>query len=220
MSEYLRSSLPAVDHRSFFSAVRDGWKEWLDRQAVPAEIRPLYVPFGTPELLGQFDKRFVAIVYRVAGSEMAGTSPDGTRRRPKGILLRETLDHPGKAGYLLQIFGWWELLHAEFTIWAKTSADADAWCWEFHRAMMVLAHDQYFRARGVEDFRFVSRGRDQIRNDLGTDLHVRELVYQARIELLTWREIKTVDLLRVRVAGPGGFEQEFRTDTYSDESKD
>lgn len=203
-TEYLRSSLPAVDLPGFFQVVQEGFNLYLDSLKVTENDRPILAEDFPKERLSKFDneKEWCVILYRVQHSEIAGTAPDGVSRKPKGMLLVERRPHPKKTGYLLVTSRWQEMSVVEFTILAKSNKTANIWCNRFHRFMMLFGHrEQFFRSRGVEYFTFKERLEDLRIATFGQELESRRLRYQIRVEYLDVSEIKTLDHVVVNFGG-------------------
>lgn len=194
----MRSSLPAVDYDSFFVAVAEALKLYMDGERIPEKDRPLLVHEFPKTRNGEFDKSFEVILFRIVESTPAGTDPNGRDRKPKGPWLREVTSHPSKLHYQQVTFGWWENVIVEFTILAKSNRRASQLTLWFHRFMMRYAFGyKFFRARGVEDFRFVSRGEDTYNKSYGQELFERSLRYQARLEFLDVFDAKTLEVLEI-----------------------
>ncbi len=202
--EYLRSSQPAVDHRGFFKIVQQAFALYLESLQVAENDRPVLVEDFPKERLSQFDNSndWVVILFRVHHSEIAGTSPSGTDRKPKGIWGHDRTPHPTKSGYVLDRSWWWENAVVEFVIVARSNRTANIWCDRFHRFMMDYAFRmQFFRSRGVEDFRFVERLEDQKTQNYGQELESRRLRYRVRLEFRQETEIKALEGLNLTVDG-------------------
>lgn len=203
-SEYLRSSLPAVDLRGFFAAVQDAWRLWLDAKQAPDWMRPELVEDFPKERHGSFDNRFVLITFQVVGSEIAGTAPDGVSRKPQGVQIREMYDSPEKTGYKKVEMAWRELATVQFTVHAKYNKEANLWCEEFQQMMLVNAFLlKFFRARGVEHFEFWQRLADRKTSEFGQELETRPLQYRIRLEHLFMLDAKTLERIYLTVSGSG-----------------
>ena len=198
-----RSSRQSADWMSFFDLVGRMVELRQDELNIAENERVLYIQEYPKQSTGMYDTRYDVILWELLSSEMAPTSPDGNRV-PHGIQLRERIAHPEKRGWLLEVYGWWELLTAKFTVMAKTNRRADEIASWFHKMMMVYGSGhKLFAAHGIYYFRFLRRGNDQRIDSSGQELYTRPLVYEARIEMLTPFEMKSLESLRIQGEGIG-----------------
>ena len=206
----MRSSLPAVDTQGFFDAVGDALTLYMSTEegAPPAGTKPQYVHAWPRERLTKADDPFDVITFRVLNAGMAPTMRDGAA--PMRIDLRETKPHPTLAGYNLLIYAWSEDATFEFCVWSRSNNRADVLTAWFHKFLMVYAHGlQYFKARGVQNFRFVARRDDDFDPEQGQELYRRRLVYAARLEVLNALVDKQLTSVDINIAVPT------QTDTIS-----
>lgn len=209
---YTRSAREAADWMRFFDLVGRMVELRQDELGMDAGERILFVQEYPKSSTGQFDTKYDVVLYEVVSSQMAPTSPDGLRV-PIGISLRERMAHPEKAGWLLELYGWWELVEARFTVLAKTNRRADEIARWFHQMMMVYGHGhKLFAAHGINYFRFLRRENDRKIDLGGQELYTRPLVYEARVEILAPFESKSLESLRIQA---GGRTQEFVMDGIS-----
>lgn len=185
----LRSSQPAVDIPGFFDLVEEALTLYVKTEGPPDQTRPILVHEFPKERIAKPDDKFDVITFKVALSEMAATMNDGSK--PRSPRLRESKPHPKLAGYNITIGGWWELVQAEFTVWSKSSRNADLVADWFHKFMMKYAFlYKLFLSRGVQNFRFVKRADDDVDQSFGQELYKRRLTYEFRLETLIGAEQK------------------------------
>jgi len=179
----LRSTQPAVDIPGFFDAVEQALALYIKTEGPPDNTSPTMVHEFPKERLAKPDDKFDVITFKVASSEMAPTMNDGSK--PRSPVQREVKPHPKLAGYNLQINGWWELVNAEFSVWSKSSRNADLVAAWFHGFMVKYAFlYKFFMSRGVQHFRFVKRADDDVVQSYGQELYRRRLTYEFRLEML------------------------------------
>lgn len=199
----LRSSQPAVNIPGFFSAIEKALQTFIKTEGTPDGVTPVFVHEFPKERLAETDKPLDIITFKVLSSEMAPTTNDG--RKPRGPVQRQSKDHPTLAGFNLEVFAWWELVQAEFSIWSKSSRNGDAITAWFHYFMMKYAFVyKFFMSRGVEHFRFVKRADDDLDTSFGQELYRRRLVYEFRLETLFAAEQKKLTEIDIHygVSGP------------------
>lgn len=193
----LRSSRPAADIPSFFEAIEQALALYIKSEGTPDNTKPVLVHEFPKERLAKPDDVFDVITFKVALSEMAPTMNDGSK--PRSPSLRESKLHPKLAGFNLDVFGWRELVQAEFIIWSKSSRNADAISDWFHKFMMKYAFIyKFFLARGVQNFRFVHRKDDDVDQVFGQEVYRRHLTYEFRLETLVGAEVKQLTDLDVK----------------------
>lgn len=198
----LRSSQPAVDIPGFFDAIELALQVFVKSEGTPDNTTPVFVHEFPKERLAQADKPLDIITFKVLKSEMAPTMNDGSK--PRGPAQRQVKAHPELGGFNLDIFGWWELVQPEFTIWSKSSRNADTITAWFHYFMMKYAFVyKFFMSRGVEHFRFVMREDDNRDTSYGQELYCRKLVYEVRLETLFVAEQKKLTELDINVGISG-----------------
>ncbi len=179
----MRSSQPAVDIPGFFDAVEQALALYIKTEGTPDNTSPTMVHEFPKERLAKPDDKFDIITFKVASSEMAPTMNDGSK--PRSPVQRDVKPHPKLAGYNLQISGWWELVNAEFSVWSKSSRNADLVTAWFHTFMVKYAFlYKYFMSRGVQHFRFAKRADDDVVESFGQELYRRRLTYEFRLETL------------------------------------
>jgi hypothetical protein len=186
-----------------FDAFHEAFALHLDSMQWPEKDRPVLVKAFPRNRTSQggFDTNFDVILFRLLHSAPASTSNSAVRQ-PKGIWRKEISKHPVKAGYQLVETGWWEQVAVEFQVLAKANQRADELVNWFHRMMMLYAHQmQFFRARGVNDLRFVQRLEDTTTKEYGQELYVRPLQYTLRLELLDKAEVKVMETVGLTVNG-------------------
>lgn len=179
----LRSSLPAVDIPGFFDAVEEAMSLYLKTEGKPDNTTPTLVHEFPKERLLKPDDSFDVITFKVASAEMAPTLNDGSK--PRNPSHRESKNHPVLGGFNLETWGWWELVQAEFSIWSKSSRNADLITAWFHGFIVKYAFIyKFFLARGVQHFRFVKRWDDDVDQSFGQELYKRRITYEFRLETL------------------------------------
>jgi hypothetical protein len=192
----IRSSQPAVDIPGFFDAVEKALALYIKTEGTPDNTSPVLVHEFPKERLAKPDDTFDVITFKISLSGMAPTLNDGSK--PRSPVLRETKQHPKLTGFNLEIYGWWELVQAEFIIWSKSSRNADAIADWFHKFMMKYAFIyKYFMARGVQHFRFVKRADDDVDHSFGQEVYRRRLTYEFRLETLIGAEDKQLTDLEI-----------------------
>jgi hypothetical protein len=199
----LRSSQPAVGIPEFFDIVEKVMALYIKTETAPDNTTPVLVHEFPKERLAKPDTTFDIITYKVLESTMAPTMNDGSR--PRSPRPREVRLHPNLAGFNIQEYGWWEQVQAEFSIWSKSSRNADLVTAWFHRFMMKYAFAyRFFQSRGVTNFRFVKRADDDIDHTFGQEVYRRRLVYEFRLENLYAVEQKQITDIDINygVSGP------------------
>lgn len=199
----LRSTQPAVDIPGFFDAVEQAMALHLKTEGTPDGTKPTLVHEFPKQRLAKTDDAFDLVTFKVVNATMAPTMNDGSK--PRTPKERELKPHSRLAGFNLQIYGWSELVQAEFSIWSKSSRNADTITAWFHRFMMLYAFPyKFFLARGVQNFRFVKRADDDVDQSFGQELYRRRLVYEFKLETLLAAEQKQLTDLDVNygVNGP------------------
>jgi hypothetical protein len=199
----LRSSQPAVDIPGFFDAVEQAMALYIKTEEPPDNTTPTLVHEYPKERLAIPDDMFDVITYKVAEATMAPTLNDGSR--PRSPKQRELKKHPTLAGYNLQILAWTELIQAEFSVWSKSSRNADLVAAWFHGFMVKYAFAyKFFMSRGVNNFRFVKRADDDVDQSYGQEVYRRRLVYEFRLETLFAIEQKQLTDIDVTygISGP------------------
>ena len=185
----LRSSQPAVDIPGFFDAVEKALLVHLKSEGPPDQTTPKLVHEFPKERIAKADDKFDVITFKVASSVMAPTMNDGSA--PRTPKVREVKKHGALDGFNIEVQGWWELVQAEFSIWSKSSRNADLIADWFHKFMMKYAFIyKYFLGRGVQQFRFVKRADDDVDQSYGQELYRRRLTYEVRLETLIALEQK------------------------------
>lgn len=211
-----RSSLPVVDYDGFFDIVTEAMQLHMDSQQLAEDRRPILVREYPKERLAEMDKGQEFISYAIHHVSMGGTATDGVGRVPRKPVLRESVSSPDKSFYVRETYGWWENVVVEFTIWAKSELRASQLALWFHRFMMrygtVL---EFFRARGVQNFRFEERLADRFHQETGQELSTRCLRYSIRIEFLETYEKKTLEVVNVQVPESEPIEIDARKPTVS-----
>lgn len=202
-----RTPIEAVDWDTFFQAVQDAFSLHLQSFGPPGQKAPILVGEYPKQNNGNPDTSFDVILFHMLGSERAGTDPSGTRRIPKGPNLRERKPHPTKDRYSLVTIGWWELMTARFTIYSLSRDRANELTKWFHLMMMRYTFFlSFFKARGIHDLRFLSRGEDKFSREYGQEFHTRTLDYTVRLELLQNFETKDFETVHVAVPETSGFD--------------
>lgn len=197
----LRSSQKAADIDGFFKLVDQALDLHIKTTGAPEGAVPVYVHSFPKERVGQKDQPFDVITHHVMEGGMAATSNDGSRV-PRGPVLRDRRAHPEKDGYNLCVNGWWEDAAVVFTVWSRNSEVADRMTVWFHKFIMRYANFyDFFKARGVQQFRFVKRLEDGVEDREGQELHHRRLVYSFRIEYLDTFEERQLTSVSVNVKG-------------------
>lgn len=199
----LRSSQPSVDIPGFFDAVELALGVHLKTEGKPDQTTPVLVHEFPKERLGKPDDKFDVITFRVVSSEMAPSMNDGSA--PRSPKVREIKPHSSLNGFNIEIQGWKELVNAEFSIWSKSSRNADLVTDWFHKFMMKYAFlYKYFYGRGAEVFRFVKRADDDVDQSYGQELYRRRLTYEFRIDNLMALEQKQLTDLDITfgISGP------------------
>lgn len=198
----LRSSQPAVDIPGFFDAVEKALKVFIKAEGPPDNTVPVFVHEFPKERLAQTDQPFDIITFKVHEATMAPTMNDGSK--PRSPKLRQVKDYPKLEGFSLEVYGWWELVQAEFTIWSKSSRNADAITAWFHYFMMKYAFVyKFFMSRGVENFRFVRRADDDRDTSYQQEVYRRRLIYEFRLESLFTAEQKKLTELDIKYGVSG-----------------
>jgi hypothetical protein len=193
-----RSPLPSVDWDTYFDAVQQAFVLHLESAGPPGQKAPVLVADVPKTNEGNFDTSFDVITFKIVQSVRAATDPSGKRRFPKGPNIREVKPHPTKARYSLVTFGWWEQVDVRFTIFALSRDRADEITKWFHYMMMSYCFFlDFFRARGVQDMRFLKRGEDDFSKMYGQELYVRTLDYSVRLELLQSFERKGLESIEI-----------------------
>lgn len=197
-----RSPLPSANWQTFFDVVNKAFQVHLISQGPPGQKAPKFLSDYPKDNNGHFDSSFDVILYHTAGSKMAPMDNAGGRV-PKGPQRREIKPHPTKARYNLVTIGWWELLTAKFTIYSLSHDRADELVMWFHRMMMRYTFQlDFFRARGVQDLRFIEREADEFSTKFDQELYIRSLTYSARLELLDSYEFKDLESIALTIGGP------------------
>lgn len=198
----LRSSQPAVDIPGFFEAVIAASEVFLQTEGPPDNTKPKIVHEFPRERLAITDDPLDVITFKVLKSTMAPTTNDG--RAPRSPKQRESKPHPTLKGFNLVTQGWWELVQAEFSVWSKSSRNADSIAYWFHIFMMKYAFIyKYFMSRGVANFRFVERADDDVDHSWNQELYRRRLTYEFRLETLIGEEAKQLTDLTVNYGVSG-----------------
>jgi hypothetical protein len=193
-----RSSLPATDIPRFFDGVEKALALHIKSDGTPDGVSPQFEHSFPQERLSKADDPFDIITFRVLNSSMAPTLNDGsTPRSPK---QRQSTPHPELAGYNLAIWGWWEMVTVEFSVWSKSNARADILTDWFHKFIMKYATVlNFFMARGVSNFKFVSRGDDDFDPVERQEIYRRRLRYEFRLEYLVPLMEKTIQSVDINV---------------------
>jgi hypothetical protein len=180
----LRSSEAAADIQGFFRIVGEALAVHVKTAGTPDGVTPVYVHSFPKERLSEAGKPFDVVTHHVLDGGMSATSNDGSRI-PREPALRERTPHPTKAGYNLCNQGWWEDTAVVFTIWSNSNENADELTTWFHKFLMRYAYFYgYFKAYGIQQFRFVKRLEDGTEDREGQELYHRRLVYSCRLEYL------------------------------------
>jgi len=191
-----RSPLPAVDIPGFFDAVEQALLLHIKTEGGPEGLNPVFVHEFPKERLAKPDQIFDIITFKVASSEMAPTLNDGSK--PRSPVQRQSSNDPKLGGYSKVVWGWTELVNAEFSIWSKSSLSADiitAWFHDFMVKYAFVYH--FFQARGVQLFRFVKRWDDDVDHSFGQELYKRRVQYEFKLETLfvfTHKQLTDVDI--------------------------
>lgn len=211
-----RSSLAVVDYNGFFDIVAEAMQLQMDSEQLAEDRRPVLVREFPKERLVEMDTGREFIVYSIHHAEMGGTDRDGVGRVPRKPILRDSYKSPDKSFYQTEVYGWWENVVVEFTIWAKTELRASELALWFHRFLMRYgAILDFFRARGVENFRFVERLADRFHPETGQELSTRCLRYGIRIQFLETFEKKALELISVELPESGPIDIDGRKLTVS-----
>jgi len=193
----IRSTLPAVDIPGFFDAVEAALQIHIKSYGTPEGTTPKFEHEFPRERMTKTDDPFDVITFRVVSSSMAPTMNDGSA--PRTPEVRQIMPHPKQAGYNLVVYGWWELVIVEFSIWSRSNLRADLLTNWFHRFMVKYATElDYFLARGVQHFRFVARGDDDFDSEQRQEIYRRRLKYEIRLEYLDTlmeKTLQSVDLI-------------------------
>lgn len=198
----LRSILPAIDIPGFFDVVEQAMLLYIKTEGKPDNTSPVLVHEFPKERLAKPDDKFDIITFKVTSSVMAPTMNDGST--PRSPRLRQIKNHPRLGGYNLVVEGWWELVQAEFTIWSKSSRNADTIAAWFHGFMVRYAFlYKFFQARGAQNFRFVQRADDDVDQSFGQELYKRRLTYEFRLETLIGLEQKQLTDLDINYGVSG-----------------
>ncbi len=191
-----RSPLPSVDWDTFFNAVNDAFDLHIKSYGPPGQKAPVFVADVPKTNEGNFDTSFDVITFKIMQSVRAATDPSAKRRFPKGPNIREVMPHPTKSRYSIVTFGWWEQMDVRFTIYTLARDRADEITKWFHIMMMRYCFFlDFFRARGVQDMRFIKRGEDDFSRMYGQELYIRTLDYGVRLELLQSFEKKDLEAI-------------------------
>lgn len=195
----LRSSLAAVDIPGFFNTVEQALALYIQTEGTPEGVRPTFVHGFPKERLTQTDQALDLITFRVKMAEMSPTMKDGSK--PRSPRLREEKPDPLRVGYNVKIYGWWEDVLVEFSCWSQSNLRADLLTAWFHKFLMQYAFAyKFLEARGVSQFRFVSREDDDFDpSDDGQEVYRRRLSYAFRLEYLSYKIQKTLDNVTVNV---------------------
>lgn len=198
----LQSSQSAVDIPGFFDTVEQALALFVKSEGKPDNTTPTLVHEFPKERLAKPDDIFDVITYKVVNGEMAPTMKDGSK--PRSPRQREIKQHPDLTGFNVQIFGWWELVQAEFSIWSKSSRNADLVTAWFHTFMVKYAFlYKFFLSRGVNNFRYVKRADDDLDIHFGQELYRRRLTYEFRLETLFAVEQKQLTDLSINYGVSG-----------------
>jgi len=193
-----RSSLPATDIPRFFIGVEEALALHIETSGTPDGVSPKFEHAFPMERLSKADDPFDIITFRILNSTMAPTMKDGSS--PRNPSKRPAIPHPELGGYLLIPYAWWELVSVEFNIWSKSNARADTLTDWFHKFIMKYATIlNFFMARGVANFRFVSRGDDDVDLDQRQEIYRRRLKYEFRLEYLVPLMEKTIQSIDINV---------------------
>lgn len=198
-----RSSLPALNHVTLFDAFREMFELHLGTMQWPKEEWPVLVKTYPRDRIstGGYDHAFDVILFHIVESETASTSNDG-ERKPKGLWTKQTREHPTKKRYQVVESGWQEKVTVQFTILAKSNERADALVDWFHRMVLTYVFAmQFFRTRGVSEFRFEKRLEDKESKEYGQELYSRPLRYSLRLDLAIVSEAKVLERVDVKVNG-------------------
>ena len=203
------STLAAADWSTFFETVQQAFTLHLASMEWPPEDNPVFVEdYPKARTGGGYDHTFDVILWSVHGSHMATTAQHGPNGpvRPNGIQFRGTRPSPKKLGYFEEVWGWWESMTVQFTVYAKSNERANELVSWFHRMMMQYAFIyKFFQARGVTYFAFEERLADEKSQDFGQELFLRKLRYAVRINLQDVYEAKTLeDVTLAAGITPGG----------------
>jgi hypothetical protein len=201
----LRSSLPAVHIGSFFDSVSKALSIYIKATPPPEGMSPVFTHDFPKERLQQPDKPFNVITFGVENSQMASSSNDNSRT-PLAPQVRSSERNAQMFGYNKTTLAWKELATVRFTCSSRSNKNADILVEWFHCFMMEYAFvQQYFKARGVDYFRFVEREADKIDQFSGQEIYQRFLKYQIRIEylkVLLDRQLQTLDMTFEAVPDP------------------
>jgi hypothetical protein len=178
-----RSPLPAINISGFFDAVEQALQLHIKTEGNPEGLNPVFVHSFPKERVAKPDQVLDLITFRVISSEMAPTLNDGSK--PRSPVLRENTPDHKLGGYNKVVWGWRELVNAEFCIWSKSNLSADVITTWFHDFMVKFAFVyQFFKVRGVQNFRFVKRDSDEVNQSFGQELYTRRLQYEFTLETL------------------------------------
>jgi hypothetical protein len=196
-----RTALPAVYLSGFFNAVQQAMSLYRQTEPPPGDNPPLLVEDFPKTRQGQFDTAYDVIQWSVVECVPAGTDRTGHNRRQFRPLVREIIPHPTKDGYSLITYGWWEWATVQFTIFSKSNTTANQLAEWFHFFIMFYSQQlDFMRARGVNKFEFMGRGRDEENERFGGQtLYMRPLKYAFRLEVLKTSEVKTLETIDVKL---------------------
>ena len=174
----LRSSLPAADPEDLFIAVSQAMALQIAADKIIISEQPVLVEDYPKDRLGSFDHTYDVILFNILSSRMAEGAKGIT---PAAPAIRETVPHPTDARYFQRTYGWIEEVTYQFTILAKNNSQANKLVLWFHRMMMRFEFEQkFFKARGINVFRFIGRTADEMVTSYGQDLYKRALIYSSR----------------------------------------
>jgi hypothetical protein len=187
-----RSPLPAVNIDGFFRMISQALALYIKTEGPPENISPILVEEFPRERLTKQDDSFDIITFRVKTSTMAAsTNSDIIPKRPS---LRESRPSTSKGpDYNENVYGWWETVQPEFTIWSRSNANANNMTEWFHVFLMKYAYfTKYFAGRGIENFVFLERVDQAIDHNEGQEVYKRLLLYEFRLNRLVTTETRVL----------------------------
>ena len=176
-----RTPLPAVDIGGFFHMLQGALALYIQTEGQPENTNPEFIEEFPRERLTKQDETFDIITFRVKSAVPASNTNSGGA--PKRPALRESKPSPTLGpDYKEQVYGWWETVRPEFTIWSRNNANANDMTEWFHIFLMKYAFiNKYFAGRGIENFVFIERADEDVDHNEGQEIYKRRLTYEFRL---------------------------------------
>lgn len=191
----LKNKQPAANIQGFFDLVGTALQLHLKAVGNPNSVPPIFLADDPKQRVTRADTAFDAIFYRVEKAQMANNTNDGVRK-PKIMEIRETRHHPDKADYLIEVMGWREQVDVQFDIYSKDAESANRLAEWFHQFIMTWAWElKFFEGRGIENFEFLERLKDEAPRVDEQELYIRPLRYTFRLNRLFALEKRTITSL-------------------------